>query len=465
MVRNYKRKTVTTYTDQDIIRAVRAVRLRNQSIKSAAKEHGVPYGTLQNRLKDRHEKAWGGQTYLPLDFEEHLLEALDRLVEWKVPFDPYDIRCLVKCYHDSAGLTHLKFANNMPGNDWVYSFIRRNNLTKRVADNVRAARAEVTEALINDYFNNAEKWIKDLTPDRIYNYDETNMTDDPGSKTVVCRRGRSRVEIKSNHSKSSVSVMFCGNAAGEYVPPMVVYKAQNLYESWTQGGPNNTVYAVTPSGWFDAATFETWFFKQFLPATQHQRDGPIALIGDNLGAHFSPGVIEECIENKVIFLCLVPNSTHLTQPLDVAVFRPLKIEWRDILDTWRRDSRRKENLPKDAFPTLLNSLMLRLKPENLIAGFRATGIFPLDRNEVLKRMPSADVSLESVDHDVFNEAVMSVLKENCGVGDKSKRKQTKRGPKVFALKVSEKEKNSDFSDIKHSRFSFVSLNKLFLQSA
>ena len=31
----------------------------------------------------------------------------------------------------------------MPGNDWLRGFIKRHNLTKRITDNVKAARAEV----------------------------------------------------------------------------------------------------------------------------------------------------------------------------------------------------------------------------------------------------------------------------------------------------------------------------------
>ena len=29
--------------------------------------------------------------------------------------------------------------------------------------------------------------------------------------------------------------MFAGNAVGDYLPRMVVYKAQNLYRGWTEG--------------------------------------------------------------------------------------------------------------------------------------------------------------------------------------------------------------------------------------
>ena len=31
--------------------------------------------------------------------------------------------------------------------------------------------------------------------------------------------------------------MFCGDATGSFLPPMVVYKAKNIYENWKKDGP------------------------------------------------------------------------------------------------------------------------------------------------------------------------------------------------------------------------------------
>ena len=50
--------------------------------------------------------------------------------------------------------------------------------------------------------------------------------------------------------------MWCGNAVGNVLPPMIVYKAQNSYEVWEEGGPEGTKYAATKSGWFDSDMFE-----------------------------------------------------------------------------------------------------------------------------------------------------------------------------------------------------------------
>ena len=48
--------------------------------------------------------------------------------------------------------------------------------------------------------------------------------------------------------------------------------------------------------------------------------GPIVLLGDNLGSHFSADLVRVAKEKNIYFAMLPPNATHLMQPLDVAVF-------------------------------------------------------------------------------------------------------------------------------------------------
>ena len=139
---------------------------------------------------------------------------------------------------------------------------------------------------------------------------------------------------------------------------MVVYKALNLYQGWTKGGPRGTVYDITPNGWFHSRTFQRWYFEVLLMHI-HSMDseGPFAVIGDNLGSHFSPEVIMSTIEENIRLITLPPNATHLCQPLDVCVFRGLKQNWRKIVDKWRRETRKKGSTPKEHLPTLLNLLL------------------------------------------------------------------------------------------------------------
>ena len=306
-----------SYSEDTLQKCLVVVKAGKIFMNKAQKQYGILYGTIYNKLKALHTKKHGGQPALSIEFEEILVRALDKLSDWKVPFDGYEIRYLVQSYFNSIDQQSKQFKNNMLGPDWVRLFIKRHNLTKRISNNIKAARAEVTRDVIKNYFSHSEKWVI-VPPECIYNFEETNVTDDPGTKTVICRRGRNRVKRKVNHSKTSISVMFCGNATGEFIPPMVVYKSEYCYENWTTGDYNNR--------WFDSRMFETWFFKQFIPSIRKHQRKQVVLIGDNLGSHFSPKVIDACVQNDIIFICLPPNTTHLCQPLNVAVFRSAKIE-------------------------------------------------------------------------------------------------------------------------------------------
>ena len=72
-----------------------------------------------------------------------------------------------------------------------------------------------------------------------------------------------------NSTKSSTSLMFCGSAAGDLLPPYTVYKAESMWSTWTEGGPEKARYNHTKSGWFDCLAFEDWFTTLLLPKLKH----------------------------------------------------------------------------------------------------------------------------------------------------------------------------------------------------
>jgi len=183
--------------------------------------------------------------------------------------------------------------------------------------------------------------------------------------------------------------MFCGSADGQLLPPYVVYKAEGLWATWMENGPTDAHYNRSRSGWFDNICIEDWFFSLLLP-TLKKRSGKQILIGDNLSSHISINVLEACKQHNIAFVSLPPNSTHLTQPLDVAFFRPMTIAWRQILTEWKEKGRgrRMPSLPKNESLSLLKSLLDKIKEnssDNLKAGFRKTGIWPVNKAEVMLR--------------------------------------------------------------------------------
>jgi hypothetical protein len=246
-----------------------------------------------------------------------------------------------------------------------------------------------------------------------------------GAQKAIFRRGCKYAEQVGDHSKTAISVMFCGSATGQLLPPYVVYKGSNVYDSWCAGGPKGAVYTSSPSGWFDMFIFGDWFKKIFLPAVR-RLPGKKLLLGDNLASHISPDVIQICKEENIQFVCLPANSTDKLQPLDVGFFGPMKNAWRKQLKGYADKDPTAKLLLKTEFPRMVKELITSLSPDkHLPAAFEKCGLFPIDREKVLSRIPSIQSS-EAIARHV--DAVLLKKLEVRRFGDGKKKPRGKKVP-------------------------------------
>ena len=128
---------------------------------------------------------------------------------------------------------------------------------------------------------------------------------------------------------------------------------------------------------------------------------------------------------------LPANATNWIQVLNMSVFGPMKRSWCKILKKWRQETRRTGDVPKEIFPSLLRKLEIDVN-QTVSSGFRCCGLYPLNRNEVLKRLPErATQNLHSAESTniSLNETLVELLKENCGHSEEDKIKRGKKIPK------------------------------------
>ncbi len=272
-----------------------------------------------------------------------------------------------------------------------------------------------------------------------------------------------------NHSKSSTTVVMCGSAEGVLLPPYIIYKSEYLWPNWVSVTEKSKKYCASDccktamryncskSGWINPVIFEDWFFNHFLPHAQLQ-PGPKILMCDNLSSHFTDRVIHTCLENNVRFVPLLPNSTHLLQPLDVAFFRPMKVAWRKTLQRYRSANKKVKVVPKCDFPDLIHNAleeMDTIRPiknknrifkerikHNLKSAFKKAGIVPFNPEEVLVEIPgyhknSTDPSKEDkrtcycdIPGSKEEGALVSLLKQQRFSDSQAKKKTISRGKKL-----------------------------------
>ncbi|CAG9783618.1 unnamed protein product [Diatraea saccharalis] len=93
----------------------------------------------------------------------------------------------------------------------------------------------------------------------------------------------------------------------------------------------------------------------------------------------------------------------------------MKIAWRNILLKWKKtDGRNLSSVPKGCFPKLLKQLLTDLSENvesNLKVGFRKAGIHPINRDQVLFRLPSEENEDPEKSRYAVDKSVLEILKE------------------------------------------------------
>src|SRR5204863_7842661 len=98
--------------------------------------------------------------------------------------------------------------------------------------------------------------------------------------------------------------------------------------------------------------------------------------------------IGHCMDNDIHLMILPPHSSHLTQPLDVGVFGPLKrVMSSKIAPLITVGVSRLQKV--EWLSAFVEAHQAVFRAENIKGGFRGAGIFPLEPNKILNRITPA----------------------------------------------------------------------------
>ena len=83
-------------------------------------------------------------------------------------------------------------------------------------------------------------------------------------------------------------------------------------------------WAMNDSGWSNGEILELYLTTYFAANVSRQNQDPILILLDGHRSHISLTLTDWAKRNNIIIFVLPPHSSHVTQPLDVGVFGPLK---------------------------------------------------------------------------------------------------------------------------------------------
>ena len=170
----------SSYTEEDMLAAVRLVREDGMSIFKAAKTMNVKRQTLNDRLlkyADPEKKPTVGRPQeLTSREEEDIVECLIMCAEFQYPMRKRDVQKLVQAYvlENNA---NVRWTNGKPGKEWVRNFQRRwaHRVKVKKPTNIKRSRGNVSPIIVKKFLEKLKPQVQGVPATHFFNYDETNL--------------------------------------------------------------------------------------------------------------------------------------------------------------------------------------------------------------------------------------------------------------------------------------------------
>jgi hypothetical protein len=161
----------------------------------------------------------------------------------------------------------------------------------------------------------------------IYNMDESGFSIGTMESTRIIVDSTLRTKHQAHPGRQEwVSIVECICGDRTAIVPFGIFKGQNVLENWIPVKVQNEwFFSANTKGWTSNLHGLEWLKRVFEPITRTKAEGQYRLlICDGHDSHISGSFIAHCLQNRIILLILPPHTSHLLQPLDVAIFGPLK---------------------------------------------------------------------------------------------------------------------------------------------
>jgi len=335
------------------------------STSKASQMYHVPRTTLRNKCSGKSPELSIGHSgtisILGEEMETTLVQWILSCARMGFPVGREGLLSSVKKLVDEANIK-TPLAHNRPGKKWFYGFLNRHKiLTQKHSEYVNRARGSVTEAKIKNWFKEIYELLgEDASileePYRIFNMDEICFNLAPKGELIIGARGQNVYDEHTNSDKENVTTLFGTNALGIWAPCITIFKYERIPAALVKAAPPGWGIGKSETGWITGETFFEYITNIFLPfLIEANIQRPVIVFLDGHKSHLSLHLSKFCRENGLILISLYPNSTHILQPLDVAVFGPLKGRWKKIVKQWRIDN--EKEITKSDVPQALSQII------------------------------------------------------------------------------------------------------------
>ena len=379
------------------------------SLSKLAKIYDIPKSTLHRYLKQQSctKERHGPKPVLSEDEETAIATWLKEMAKLGFGRTKDQVCEVVKKILDTEK-RKTPFTNNRPQKDWWYGFLRRHpELQMKKTADLEVARAIACKP------ERLKKWYDQyrdfcsanniIDPGQVFNFDESGFPLQAGNTgKVVVERGTKVAYRVTADKKTQITAFACICADGTILDPGVIFPGIRAVYEYGLSLPG--YFAFTEKGYMETDKFYSWFANVFVRKVERR---PVVLLLDGHESHIDLHTMKLAKQEGIHLFALPSHTSHITQPLDVAFFHPLKLGWKKVCKDFMDTTLCSVN--KATFGSLfMKAWNDSVKPETVVSGFRRSGIWPIDfaAIDLTKCGPSKVFGREKIeDKDVTLETV------------------------------------------------------------
>lgn len=384
-----------------------------KSIRESATKYGIPKSTLFTYTKSPPNKQQEKQL-LNEEEENELVLHIQALIARHFVVDKQWIVDAAQEIVDSKSGDTRKI-----GYHWIDRFMKRHAglLKNKWSHHLDFKRLNNTKTeYLQQHFDLFERLQTQfqLTPRCIFNMDETGRQFIPKSIKIICSTKDKKSYMKAQGDKGeTISIIECISMDGTALQPSIIFKGKYLMKSWFQDirewrdsfQPN---FHVSENGWTDSEIGIVWL-DSFIQQVAHI-EGRKLLVVDGHSSHLSWQFLQRCFANQIELFNLIPHTTHIAQPLDLACFSANKTHFTNAIKDHMRTN--VKALTKADFLKLYAQAWTKTFTEsNIASAWREAGLWPWDPSKVLRKctpiaIPTTDIPPEgfnALSSDLFDD--------------------------------------------------------------
>lgn len=159
---------------------------------------------------------------------------------------------------------------------------------------------------------------------------------------------------------------------GSPIPPMIIFKGKRLKPEFQDNLPAGSLVKMAPKGSM------TWsLFVEFIHYLgKYKAAGKCLLVFHVASCHLDCHIVDAADEEDIVLYGLPSNTTHELHPLDKSVNKSFEHHWDEETLLYLYHHLNKK-LTKARFNSIFSRVWSKcMSHENIVNGFRATGLYP-----------------------------------------------------------------------------------------